>query len=166
MHWKVAILTVSDRGSRGEREDTSAQVIRELVEEELMGDIIEYRIVPDETDEIMAALIEMSDYFEADLIITTGGTGLSPRDVTPEATLAVIERDVPGMAEVMRMKSMDKSPRSILSRGVVGIRGKSLIMNLPGSPKGVMENLATVMEVLPHALNILTGVTKEHNDES
>lgn len=165
MRWKVGILTVSDRGARGEREDTSAQVIRELVEEELMGDIIEYRIVPDETDEIMAALIEMCDYFEADLIITTGGTGLGPRDVTPEATLAVIERDVPGIAEAMRMRTMEKSPRSILSRGVAGIRGETLILNLPGSPKGVMENLAAVMDVLPHALNILTGSATEHNDE-
>ncbi|TCZ76395.1 MogA/MoaB family molybdenum cofactor biosynthesis protein [Paenibacillus albiflavus] len=165
MRWKVAILTVSDRGSRGEREDTSAQVIRELVEEELMGDIIEYRIVPDETDEIMAALIEMSDYFEADMIITTGGTGLGPRDVTPEATLAVIERDVPGMAEAMRMRTMEKSPRSILSRAVVGIRGRTLIVNLPGSPKGVMENLAAIMDVIPHALQILTGAVTEHNDE-
>jgi molybdopterin adenylyltransferase len=98
MRWKVAILTASDRGFKGEREDTSAQVIRELVEEELQGEIIEYRIVPDEIKEIMASLIEMTDYYQADLILTTGGTGLSPRDVTPEATLQVIERLVPGIA--------------------------------------------------------------------
>lgn len=165
MHWNVAILTVSDRGSRGEREDTSAQVIRELVEEELNGHIVEYRIVPDETDEIMAALIEMSDYFEADLIITTGGIGIGARDVTPEATLGVIDREVPGLAEAMRMKSMEKSPKSMLLRGVAGIRGRTLIINLPGSPQGVLESLAAVLGVLPDALNILTGRSKDDSDE-
>ncbi|MCR8643592.1 molybdopterin adenylyltransferase [Paenibacillus sp. N1-5-1-14] len=162
MRWRVAILTSSDRGSRGEREDTSAQVIRELVEEELNGEIVEYRIVPDETDEIMAALIEMADYFEADLILTTGGTGLSPRDVTPEATLNVVDREAPGFAEAMRAKSMEKTPRAMLSRAVAGIRGKTLILNLPGSPQGVNENLAAVIDVLPHALGILTGREGEH----
>lgn len=165
MHWNVAILTVSDRGSRGEREDTSAQVIRELVEEELNGHIVEYRIVPDETDEIMAALIEMSDYFEADLIITTGGIGIGARDVTPEATLGVIDREVPGLAEAMRMKSMEKSPKSMLLRGVAGIRGRTLVINLPGSPQGVLESLAAVLGVLPDALNILTGRSQEDSDE-
>lgn len=165
MHWNVAILTVSDRGSRGDREDTSAQVIRELVEEELNGHIVEYRIVPDETDEIMAALIEMSDYFEADLIITTGGIGIGARDVTPEATLGVIDREVPGLAEAMRMKSMEKSPKSMLLRGVAGIRGRTLIINLPGSPQGVLESLAAVLGVLPDALNILTGRSKDDSDE-
>lgn len=165
MHWNVAILTVSDRGSRGEREDTSAQVIRELVEEELNGHIVEYRIVPDETDEIMAALIEMSDYFEADLIITTGGIGIGARDVTPEATLGVIDREVLGLAEAMRMKSMEKSPKSMLLRGVAGIRGRTLVINLPGSPQGVLESLAAVLGVLPDALNILTGRSQEDSDE-
>lgn len=111
MRWKVAILTASDRGFRGEREDTSAQVIRELIEEEINGEIIEYRVVPDEKDEIMAALIEMTDYFKVDLILTTGGTGLAARDVTPEATLAVIDRQAPGFAEAMRMISMQKHPK-------------------------------------------------------
>ncbi len=163
MRWRVAILTASDKGSRGEREDTSAQVIRELVEEELHGDIIEYRIVPDEMDEIMAALIEMADYHQVDLILTTGGTGLSPRDVTPEATLKVIERQVPGLAEVMRMTSMQKTRRAMLSRGIAGIRGSTLIINLPGSPKGVHENLSSVLDQLPHALSILTEKAGEHS---
>src|SRR5690348_3987899 len=123
MRWNVAILTSSDRGFSGEREDTSAQVIRELVEEELQGEIIEYRIVPDEIKEIMAALIEMTDYYQADLILTTGGTGLAPRDVTPEATLQVIDRLVPGIPEAMRMSSVKKAPNAILSRAVAGIRG-------------------------------------------
>lgn len=163
MRWKVGIVTASDKGSRGEREDTSAQVIRELVEEEIGGEIVDYRIVPDEQDEIMAALIEMSDYFQADLILTTGGTGLGPRDITPEATARVIDRYVPGIPEMMRMISMQKTRTAMLSRGIAGIRGRTLIVNLPGSPKGVQENLMAVMDQLPHALSILTGEIKEHS---
>jgi molybdopterin adenylyltransferase len=166
MRWKVAILTASDRGFRGEREDTSAQVIRELVEEEIQGEIIEYRVVPDEMDEIMASLIEMTDYYQADLILTTGGTGLAQRDVTPEATLNVVDRVAPGFAEAMRMASMQKTPRAMLSRAVSGIRGKTLIINLPGSPKGVHENLMAIMDQLPHALGILTGKEGDHTYET
>ncbi|CAH1231569.1 MULTISPECIES: MogA/MoaB family molybdenum cofactor biosynthesis protein [Paenibacillus] len=162
MHWKVAILTASDRGYRGEREDTSAQVIRELIEEEIQGEIIEYRVVPDEMDEIMASLIEMTDYYQADLILTTGGTGLAPRDVTPEATLNVIDRVAPGFAEAMRMISMQKTKKAMLSRAVSGIRGRTLIINLPGSPKGVQENLMAIIDQLPHALGILTGKEGDH----
>ncbi|MCQ4086707.1 molybdenum cofactor biosynthesis protein B [Saccharibacillus sp. JS10] len=157
MLWKVAILTASDKGARGEREDTSAQVIRELVEEEVGGEIIEYRIVPDELDEIMAALIEMTDYFQADLVLTTGGTELANRDVTPEATKRVIEREVPGMAEAMRMNVMSKNRAAMLFRGICGIRGRSLIVNLPGTPKGVHENFAAIMDQLPEALLMVTG---------
>lgn len=162
MHWKVAILTASDRGYRGEREDTSAQVIRELIEEEIQGEIIEYRVVPDEMDEIMASLIEMTDYYQADLILTTGGTGLALRDVTPEATLNVIDRVAPGFAEAMRMISMQKTKKAMLSRAVSGIRGRTLIINLPGSPKGVQENLMAIIDQLPHALGILTGKEGDH----
>jgi molybdopterin adenylyltransferase len=162
MHWKVAILTASDRGYRGEREDTSAQVIRELIEEEIQGEIVEYRVVPDEMDEIMASLIEMTDYYQADLILTTGGTGLAPRDVTPEATLNVIDRVAPGFAEAMRMISMQKTKKAMLSRAVSGIRGRTLIINLPGSPKGVQENLMAIIDQLPHALGILTGKEGDH----
>jgi molybdopterin adenylyltransferase len=164
MRWKVALLTASDKGSRGEREDTSAQVIRELVEEELSGEIVDYRIVPDEMDEIMAALIEMTDYFQADLVITTGGTGLAPRDVTPEATIKIIDRIVPGLAEAMRIGAIQRTRSAMLSRGVCGIRGRSLIINLPGSPKGVHENLMAIMDQLPHALSILSGRMGDHNE--
>lgn len=163
MQWKVALLTASDKGSRGEREDTSAQVIRELVEEELGGVIVDYRIVPDEQDEIMAAIIEMTEYYQADLVLTTGGTGLAQRDITPEATLKVIDREVPGLAEAMRMGALQKTRRAMLSRGVCGIRGSSLIVNLPGSPKGVHESLMAIMDQLPHALAILSGQHGDHN---
>ncbi|CDN45204.1 Molybdopterin adenylyltransferase [Paenibacillus sp. P22] len=162
MRWKVAVLTASDKGFRGEREDTSAQVIRELVEEELHGDIVDYRIVPDEQDEIMAAMIEMTDYYQADLVLTTGGTGLGPRDVTPEATLKVVERLVPGISEVMRSSTMSRTRKAMLSRGVSGVRGRTLVINLPGNPKGVHECLMAVIDQLPHALGIVSGREGEH----
>ncbi len=136
MVWKTAILTASDKGARGEREDTSAQVIRELIEEELGGEIVEYRIVPDEPDEIIAALIEMTDYFHADLVLTTGGTELAIRDVTPEATRRVVEREVPGMAEAMRMIVMQKNPAAMLFRGIVGIRGAYADREFAGNAQG------------------------------
>jgi molybdopterin adenylyltransferase len=161
MRWKVAVLSASDKGSRGEREDTSAQVIRELVEEELHGDIIDYRVVPDDQDEIRAALIEMADYYQADLILTTGGIALGLRDVTPESTLMVAERVVPGMAEAMRAASMQRSSSNMLFRGVCAIRGRTLIVNLPGEPKGVHDHLMAIMEVLPEALQQVSGVGKE-----
>ncbi len=166
MQWKVALLTASDKGARGEREDTSAQVIRELVEEELDGEIVDYRIVPDEQDEIMAALIEMTDYYQADLVLTTGGTGLAPRDITPDATLKVIDREVPGLAEAMRNGAIQKTRRAMLTRGVCGIRGNSLIVNLPGSPKGVHESLRAIMDQLPHALAIVSGKYGDYTELS
>ena len=160
MIWKIAILTTSDQGARGQREDTSAQVIRELVEEELGGEIVEYRIVPDEADEISAALIEIVDYFHADLVFTIGGTELTVRDVTPEATARVIEREVPGIIEAIRMTLLSKNRDVMLFRGVCGIRRKTLILNLPGNPKGVHEHLAVLMDLLPHALCMVTGQVK------
>lgn len=161
MRWKVALLTASDKGSRGEREDTSAQVVRELVEEELHGDIVDYRIVPDDQDEIRAALIEMADYYHADLVLTTGGTELAIRDVTPEATLMVAERIVPGIPEAMRAAMMARSRKGMLFRGICAVRGRTLILNLPGDPKGVHEHLMAVMDMLPEALDQVKGLRKE-----
>lgn len=161
MRWKVALLTASDKGSRGEREDTSAQVVRELVEEELGGDIVDYRIVPDDQDEIRAALIEMADYYQADLVLTTGGTGLGLRDVTPEATLMIAERVIPGMAETMRAAEMQRSRMGMLFRGVCAIRGNTLIVNLPGDPKGVSEHLMAIMDMLPEAMEQVKGMRRD-----
>lgn len=162
MGFRVGILATSDRGARGEREHTSAQVIRELVEEELMGEIVEYRIVPDEKTEIMAALIEMTDYYRANLIITTGGIGLKPRDVTPEATLEVVDRLAPGFSDAIRSALLEKElPQALCMRGVSGLRGQTLILNLPADPKGVHEGMEAVMSFLPEALVQLEGRENE-----
>jgi molybdopterin adenylyltransferase len=153
---RVAILTASDKGSRGEREDRSAQVIREMVEE-AGGAIAVYDVVPDEKEILAGKMIDYADNLHVDLILTTGGTGLSPRDVTPEATLQVIERVIPGMAEAMRAEGLKKTPHAMLSRAVVGNRGDTLIINLPGSPRAVRENLEVVLPAISHALEILQG---------
>lgn len=154
--WRTGILTASDKGSRGEREDKSAAVMRELLAG-MDGRVLVYRIVPDDLEVIKKSLVEMSDVDKLDLILTTGGTGLSPRDNTPEATRAVIEREVPGIPEVMRAESMKKTPRAMLTRAVAGVRHQTLIINLPGSPKAVRECLEVILPALPHGLEILTG---------
>jgi molybdenum cofactor synthesis domain-containing protein len=153
---KVGIITASDKGSRGEREDVSAQTIKELVQA-IDGVVEQYRIVPDEQHLLAQAMIEMIDHHGMTLILTTGGTGFSPRDVTPEATLAVVERLVPGIPEAMRRESATVTPRAMLSRATAGIRGNALIVNLPGSPKGVRECLGVILHQLPHGLEILSG---------
>src|SRR5512139_3200283 len=162
--FKVAILTISDRGSKGEREDSSGPLIRDMVKD-LPAEIIHYEIIPDETEVIAEALRKCADQLKADLVLTTGGTGLSPRDVTPEATLKVIEKEVPGFAEAMRAESLKKTPHAMISRAVVGIRGSSLIVNLPGSPKSVRENLSVILPALPHALSKLKGNPEECGQE-
>jgi molybdopterin adenylyltransferase len=154
--FKVVILTISDRGSKGEREDSSGPLIQEMIKG-LPAEVIHYEIIPDEKDAIAEALTKSSDRLKADLILTTGGTGLSPRDVTPDATLKVIEKEVPGFAEAMRAESLKKTPHAMISRAIVGIRGTSLIVNLPGSPKSVKENLSVILPALPHALSKLKG---------
>lgn len=152
----VGVLTISDRGWRGEREDKSGEVIKRMLAA-LDAHVARYEIVPDEKDIISQTLIQWADEVGLDLIVTTGSTGLSPRDVAPEATLAVVQRLVPGLAEVMRAEGMKKTARAMLSRGVSGIRGQSLIINLPGSPKAVQESLEVILPVLSHAVEVLKG---------
>ena len=157
---KTAILTISDKGSRGERVDETGPAIRyELGETEYSIDY--YKIVPDEKLEIEQELIYLCDELGVDLILTNGGTGFSKRDVTPEATKNVIEKYVPGFGEAMRMKSLAITPKAMLSRSISGIRGNTLIINLPGSPKGAVENLQFVLPAIPHGIAILTGEASE-----
>ena len=157
-----SILTISDKGARGQRHDESGQVIRDIFSE-LDSEVVDYEIVPDELDVIRRKLAEWADSGDTDIIITTGGTGLGERDVTPEATLAVVERIVPGLAEAMRTASLSKTPMAMLSRATAGIRGKSLIINLPGSPKAVRECLEVILPAIPHAIDIIKGVVTEHS---
>ncbi|MGQ9573449.1 MAG: MogA/MoaB family molybdenum cofactor biosynthesis protein [Dehalococcoidia bacterium] len=156
MALRIGVLTVSDKGARGERVDTSGEAIREMVAS-LEATVEHYEVVPDEKEVIASRLRRWADEAGLDLIITTGGTGLSPRDVTPEATLAVVERLVPGMAEAMRQEGLKHTPMAMLSRAVVGVRGRTLIVNLPGSERGVRQNLAQLLPVLPHAVEMLRG---------
>jgi molybdenum cofactor synthesis domain-containing protein len=153
---KVGILTVSDKSWKGERQDRSGEVIREILST-IDAHIANYDIVPDEKNLIAEKLIKWADEDKVDVIVTTGGTGLSPRDVTPEATLSVIDRIVPGFAEAMRLASLQKTPMAMLSRAVTGTRGKCLIINLPGSPKAVRECLEPILPVFPHAVEMLKG---------
>jgi molybdopterin adenylyltransferase len=157
----IGILTISDKGSQGQRQDKSGEVIREAVTH-LESAVIKYEIVPDEADIIAGKLTEWADGGEVDVILTTGGTGLSRRDVTPEATLAIIDKEVPGFAEAMRSKSLEKTPMAVLSRAVAGLRGQCLIINLPGSPKAVRECLEVVIPAVPHAVEIIKGEVTEH----
>ena len=154
--WRLAILTLSDQGSQGKRPDTSGDILREIAEK-IPAKVVTYEILPDEQPKIEDRLRTLSDRGEVDLIITTGGTGVSPRDVTPDATLKVIDRQVPGMAEAMRSEGYKKTPRAMISRAVVGIRRETLIINLPGSPKGVRESMEVLLPVLPHVLEKLKG---------
>ena len=157
----IAILTISDKGSQGQRQDKSGPVIREVVSR-IESTIIKYEVIPDEREAIAGKLIEWADGGQVDVILTTGGTGLAQRDVTPEATLSVIEKEVPGIAEAMRAKSLEKTPMAVLSRAVSGLRGQCLIVNLPGSPKAVQECLEVVLPAIPHAVEIIKGEVTEH----
>lgn len=157
---KAGILTASDKGSKGERVDVSGEVIHDLLSK-IDAEVIDYVVVPDERSIISDNLKRMADVCGIDLILTTGGTGFSPRDITPEATLDVIDRQVPGIPEAMRAKSLEITNRAMLSRAAAGIRNKTLIINLPGSPKAVKESLEVVLPVLTHAIEIMKGQTGE-----
>jgi molybdopterin adenylyltransferase len=156
----VGILTISDKGAAGERQDKSGEAIHEILSGVNVS-IVNYTIVPDEKEAIVEKLVRWADEDKLDVVFTTGGTGLTPRDVTPEATLSVVDKIVPGFAEAMRAESLKKTPMAMLSRAVVGTRGKCLIINLPGSPRGVCECLEVILPALPHAVETLKGQAGE-----
>lgn len=156
----ACILTLSDKGSRGEREDVSGSVARTLIESKGFR-VKFYDILPDEKELISQKLIQYADKYGVDLIVTTGGTGLTPRDVTPEATREVISREIPGIAEAMRLEGLKSTPNSMLSRGIAGQRGKTLIINLPGNPSAVRDGLRVVLPVLKHAIEKIQGDPSE-----
>ncbi|VAX28172.1 Molybdopterin adenylyltransferase [hydrothermal vent metagenome] len=156
--FRAAVLTLSDKGARGERVDESGRILREMLGQARI-EVVQYEVIPDDRDILKERLINLSG--KVDLIVTTGGTGLSPRDITPDVTLEVIEREVPGIAEAMRSEGLKQTPRAMLSRAVAGARGECLIINLPGSPKAVREGIEVVLDVIPHALEKLKGSEKE-----
>lgn len=155
---KVAVLTLSDKGSKGKRKDESGPLIETMIKK-IGGITVNYEILPDEKNMIKEKLLSLCN--KVDLVLTTGGTGLSPRDVTPEATLEVIEREVPGIPEAMRFEGFKKTPNAMVSRAVAGIKGKTLIINLPGSPVAVKENLEIILPILSHAVEKIKGSKKE-----
>ncbi len=163
--FNLGILTISDKGSQGQRSDESGKVIKNspLV---LDNYVVKYEIIPDEADIIANKLAGWADEGNLDLILTTGGTGLGPRDVTPEATLSIVDKVVPGLTEVMRIKTFSITPFAILSRAAAGVRGKCLIINLPGSPKAVRECLEIISPALTHAIEILSGEVTEHTTDT
>jgi molybdopterin adenylyltransferase len=167
MPFQIGIITISDRAYSGEYEDQSGPLIRDILEERLPGAQVHLEaVIPDDFVTIKRTLIKWCDDAKMDLILSTGGTGFAPRDVTPEATRSVIEREAPGLAEAMRASSMRVTPHAMLSRALAGIRGNTLIVNLPGSPKAVKENLEVILPALPHAIALLqdvSGETAAHN---
>jgi molybdopterin adenylyltransferase len=153
--FRIGVLTLSDKGSKGQRIDESGPVVEELLAP--VGEVAHVAILPDDVELIVALLTAWADEEGLDLIVTTGGTGLSPRDVTPQATLQAIDYEIPGMAEAMRMQSLKKTPHAMMSRAIVGVRKQTMIVNLPGSPKAARENLEVLLPALPHALAKLAG---------
>jgi molybdopterin adenylyltransferase len=163
MMLNLGILTISDKGWHGERRDESGMAIRDIFSQ-LDSQVVRYEVVPDEIDVIAGKLVAWADDGSVDIIITTGGTGLGPRDVTPEATLRIVDKSVPGITEAMRAETFHKTPTAILSRAAAGIRGKCLIINLPGSPKAVRECLDVILPAIPHAIKIIKGEITEHTN--
>ncbi|MFC1907946.1 molybdenum cofactor biosynthesis protein B [Chloroflexota bacterium] len=159
--FNVGILTISDKGWQGQRYDESGKTIRDSLSL-LDSRVVKYEVVPDEVDIISGKLVEWTDEGKVDIILTTGGTGLAPRDVTPEATLSIVDKVASGFTEAMRAETFKVTPFAILSRAVAGVRGKCLIINLPGNPKAVRECLEVILPVLPHAVEILRGEVTEH----
>jgi len=157
--YSVAVLTISDKCSKGQRQDESGKIVQELVKN-LPGEVVKDEVIPDEPDMIKERLIDYCDNLKVDLVLSTGGTGFTSRDLTPEATKEVIQREVPGIPEAMRAECLKFTKRAMLSRAVAGIRNKTLIVNLPGSSKGVKESLETILEALAHGLGMIAG--KEH----
>lgn len=157
--YRVAVLTISDKCSKGQREDLSGRIVQELVKG-LPGEVVVYEVIPDEPEMIKERLIHYCDGLKVDLVLTDGGTGFTKRDVTPEATKEVIEKEVPGIPEAMRTECLKFTKRAMLSRAVAGIRKKTLIVNLPGSSKGAKESLEAILEGLPHGLDMVAE--KEH----
>ena len=157
--YKVAVLTISDKCSKGQREDNSGKVVRDLVPK-LPGEVVKYEVIPDEPDMIKERLINYCDELKVDLVLTSGGTGFTARDLTPEATKQVIEREVPGIPEAMRTLCLGITKRAMLSRGIAGLRKKTLIINLPGSTSGAKESFEAILEELPHGLEMVAE--KEH----
>jgi molybdopterin adenylyltransferase len=153
---RAAVITMSDRSFRKERPDSSGPAVAEMLRS-IPAEVVQQVVIPDEIPFIRRALLHFSDALELDLVVTTGGTGVDPRDVTPDATREILDREVPGMAEAMRAESLKRLPAAMLSRAVAGIRGKTLIVNLPGSPGGARENLAVLLPVLPHAIEKIHG---------
>jgi len=159
--YHAGILTISDKGSRGERADASGDLIVKAFKDSEVG-VVRYEIVPDEQYVIATTLSLWADSGAVDFIITTGGTGLAPRDVTPEATRSIIQREVPGIAEIMRMDGFRKTPTAVLSRGIAGVRGKCLIINMPGNPKAVQEYMDLLLPIIPHAIDTINGRIGDH----
>ncbi|HEY75534.1 MAG TPA: MogA/MoaB family molybdenum cofactor biosynthesis protein [Thermoflexia bacterium] len=162
MRIRAGVVTISDKGYAGEREDVSGAMMADLLAK--MGiEVVRRTIVPDEPQQIQEVLVEWADREDLDLVLTTGGTGLTPRDRTPEATRAVIDREVPGLAEVLRFEGYRQTPMAVISRGVAGLRGQTLIINLPGSPKAVRDGLRILAPILPHAVQMARGIDTEHH---
>ena len=157
---RLALLTISDKGYQGEREDISGEAIKEIIQPAPF-ELVYYQVLPDEKELISSTIKNLADEERVDLILTTGGTGLSPRDVRKEVTGAVVDKEVPGIAEAMRLESLKITPHAMLSRAVAGIRKKTLIINLPGSPKAVRETLVSILPALPHAIEKLQGDPRE-----